>query len=89
MEGNVALEGDGKNLPTGKAKHLGFIFIDNGELAVDAVCVKVMGIDPVKIKHLMLAYQKGLGVMDLEENEVRGQEIEDVTTPFELLSTFK
>lgn len=89
VDGIVALEGDGPNLPPGKSKPLGLLVAGCDGLAVDSVCAKIMGIDPVKVKHLRLAYQKGLGVIDLEEIEVRGEEIEDVATPFELPSTFK
>ena len=89
VDGIVALEGDGPNLPPGKSKPLGLLIAGRDGLAVDAVCAKIMGLEPQKVKHLRLAHQKGLGIMDLQEIEVRGEEIEDVTTPFELPSTFK
>jgi len=89
VDGIVALEGDGPNLPPGKSKPLGLLIAGRDGLAVDAVCAKIMGLEPQKVKHLRLAHQKGLGIMDLQEIEVRGEEIEDVISPFELPSTFK
>jgi len=89
VDGIVALEGDGPNLPLGRSKPLGLIVAGSDGLAVDTVCAKIMGIDPKKVKHLRLAGEKGLGVMDLEEIEVKGESIESVATQFELPSTFR
>ncbi|MCW3978738.1 MAG: DUF362 domain-containing protein [Candidatus Bathyarchaeota archaeon] len=89
VDGIVALEGDGPNLPPGRSKPLGLIVAGSDGLAVDVVCAKIMGIDPNKVKHLRLAKEKGLGVMDPEEIEVKGESIERVATQFELPSTFR
>lgn len=88
VDGIVALEGDGPNLPPGKAKRLGLIVAGKDGLAVDAVCARIMGIEPLKVKHLRLASERGLGVSDLERIEVKGESIDDVATRFELPSTF-
>ncbi len=84
----VALEGDGPNMPPGKAKMLGLMVAGKDGLAVDAVCARIMGIEPLKVKHLRLASERGLGVSDLEQIEVKGESINDVATRFELPSTF-
>ncbi len=89
VDGIVALEGDGPNLPPGRSKPLGLIVAGSDGLAVDAVCAKIMGMDLKKVKHLRLASEKGLGVMDLGEIEVKGESIERVATKFELPSTFR
>ena len=89
VDGVVALEGDGPNLPPGKAKPLGLIIAGQDGLAVDAVCAAVMGLDPKKVKHLRLAYEKGLGNWDLNTIEIRGETLESVVTGFELPSTFR
>ncbi len=85
----VALEGDGPNLPPGKAKPLGLLIAGKDGLAVDAVCAKIMGLDPKEVKHLRLAHEQGLGILDLEEIEIKGENLEGVVTEFELPSTFK
>lgn len=89
VDGIVALEGDGPNIPLGKAKPLGLIIAGQDGLAVDAVCAAVMGLDPKKVKHLRLAYEKGLGNWDLSTIEIRGETLESVVTGFELPSTFR
>ena len=85
----VALEGDGPNLPPGKAKPLDLIIAGKDGLAVDAVCTTVMGIDPKKVKHLRLAHERGLGNWDLDKIEVRGEPLENVVSEFELPSKFR
>ena len=88
VDGIVALEGDGPNLPPGEAKPLGLLIAGKDGLAVDAVCAKIMGIAPYDVKHLRLAKKQGLGILDLEKIKVRGECLEDVITTFKLPSTF-
>lgn len=89
VDGIVALEGDGPNLPPGRSKPLGLLIAGEDGLAVDAVCVRIMGLDPGEVKHLRLAHQQGLGTWDPEEIEIRGVGIDDVSTAFERPSTFQ
>lgn len=84
----VALEGDGPNLPPGKAKPLNLIVAGADGLAVDVVCAKLIGVDPRQVHHLQLAEQQGLGCLDLKEIEICGARLDDVIVPFELPSTF-
>jgi uncharacterized protein (DUF362 family) len=85
----VALEGDGPNLPPGKAKPLGLIIAGEDGLAVDTVCSQIMGLDHSYVKHLVLAKERGLGVANLDEIKIVGETIEEVSSEFELPSTFK
>ncbi|MFC1803506.1 DUF362 domain-containing protein [Thermoproteota archaeon] len=89
VDGIVAMEGDGPNLPPGRAKPLGLVIAGRDGLAVDAVCAAVMGLDLKKVKHLRLAHEKGLGNWDMSNIEIRGEPLENVKTVFELPSTFK
>lgn len=86
----VALEGDGPNLPPGKAKALGLIIAGKDGLAVDAVCATLIGLIPAEVNHLHLAQQQGLGTLNLEEIEIRGENLSDiVVTDFQLPSTHR
>ncbi len=89
VDGIVALEGDGPNLPPGKAKPLGLVVAGKDGVAVDAVCARIMGLEPKEVKHLRLAQQQGLGTLDLEKIEVKGENLDEVVEDFELPSTFK
>ena len=85
----VALEGDGPNYPPGKPKPMGLVVAGSDGLAVDAVCCNIMGIDPMKVKHLRLAAEKGLGNIDLQNIDLMGIGLNDVVKEFELPSTFQ
>lgn len=84
----VALEGDGPNLPPGKAKPLGLIVSGRDGLAVDAVCASIIGVEPLEVAHLRLASEKGLGTIDLDRIEILGEPVEHLRMDFELPSTF-
>lgn len=51
-------------------------------VAVDAVGASVMGINPLDVKHLVLAQEKGLGTCDLNNIEIVGQKIDHVKLKF-------
>ena len=51
-------------------------------VAVDAVGTAVMGIDPFTVKYLRIAEEIGLGVSNLEEIKVLGENIEEVKKRF-------
>jgi len=51
-------------------------------VAVDAVGAVVMGFDPRKAKHLLLAARKGLGVCDLNKIRILGEPVEKVKKNF-------
>lgn len=78
----VALEGDGPNLPPGKAKPLGLILAGINPVSVDAVAASIMGIPPREVKHIVKAESRGLGTADLEKITVLGERIVDVRSPF-------
>ena len=57
-------------------------------VAVDAVCARLIGLDPLEVKHLRLAHDRGIGIADLGQIEVVGERLEDMATVFERPSTF-
>ena len=85
----VGLEGDGPNFPPGIPRPLGLVLAGKNGLSVDAVSAKLIGFDPMEIKHLRLANQKGLGVIDIDKIEIVGTPLEEVAVEFERPSTFK
>ena len=84
----VCIEGDGPNFPPGKPRPLGLVLAGEDGVAVDAVCARLIGLDPLEVKHLRLAHDRGLGIADLGQIEVLGECLEDVATIFERPSTF-
>lgn len=67
---------------TGDAAKMDLVVAGADPLAVDAVCVDVMGHDPKSIPHLALAQRHRLG--ELEGIEIKGQKIEDVRRKFRM-----
>ena len=84
----VCIEGDGPNFPPGKPRPLGLVLAGEDGVAVDAVCARLVGLDPLEVKHLRLAHDRGIGIADLGQIEVVGERLEDVATIFERPSTF-
>lgn len=78
----VALEGfvPGPRL-VGNPVRLNTVLAGFDPLAVDAVGCRIMGLDPLKIRHLRLAHERRLGRLLPEEIEVVGNPIESVLRP--------
>jgi hypothetical protein len=51
-------------------------------VAIDAVAAKMMGFDPLSIKFIRLAHERGLGCGDVREMELVGDDITDVNFHF-------
>lgn len=77
----------GGNQFTQHAKKLGLIIMADNPLAHDAVCARILHLNPAKIDHLRLAHERGYGPLALEEIEVKGditlQEIQKKTEAWE------
>lgn len=59
------------------------------QVAIDAVAAKLMGFDPLSLKFLRLAHERGLGCADLKEIEIVGEDISNVNFHFhEKMETF-
>jgi len=80
IDGTTGMEGEGPF--KGTPLELGLIIAGNNVVSTDACAAAVMGINPSSIDHLRLASEKGLGTINLDEIEVRGESIEAVKRPF-------
>jgi hypothetical protein len=52
------------------------------QTAIDAVAAKMMGFDPLSIKYLSLAHQRGLGCADPRDIKVVGEDVSSVNWKF-------
>jgi len=83
LDGTVGMEGMG---PThGTPVNLGVIISSFDTVAADSVAAAVMGINPLEIDYIKLAFEQGLGCADLSRIEVVGLAIEEVKRPFKRL----
>ena len=51
---------------------MGMIIMGNSQVAFDAVCCNIIGLDPNTVDHIRLAKQHGFGTTDLADIEVTG-----------------
>mgnify|MGYP001089166319 CR=1 FL=1 len=77
VDGLIGLEGIGPGSP-GKPINLGLLIGGQDSVAVDAVCAKIMRLEPANVQHIRLAAEAGLGTIDFDEIEVIGRSLEDI-----------
>ncbi len=63
--------GEGRML-TPLPYELGLVGFGNNQVAFDAVCCHIVGVDPKTVEHIRLAHERGLGPIDLEHIDVIG-----------------
>ncbi|MFH1681515.1 MAG: DUF362 domain-containing protein [Candidatus Eisenbacteria bacterium] len=76
MDGTVV--GDGPGPRCMEIKEGGYILASADQVAIDAIAAKMMGFDPMELRFIRLAHEKGLGVGDPREIEIVGENIEAV-----------
>ncbi len=74
MDGTVAGSGPGPRTMT--PVETGLILASGDQVAIDAVAAKVMGFEPMDIGYIRLAHEAGLGVGDVREIEIVGEDID-------------
>ncbi|UCE18342.1 MAG: DUF362 domain-containing protein [Gemmatimonadota bacterium] len=80
VDGVVGMEGFGPTI--GSPVEMNLILAGEDVVAVDTVGSYVMGFQPQEVKHLELAGEQGLGIHDLNEIEILGEELESVVRAF-------
>jgi len=86
MDGTIAGDGPG---PRCMVPHVENYILASGDMvAIDAVAAKMMGFDPLSIKFIRLAHERGLGCGDVREIEIAGDDISNVNFHFHVGDTF-
>jgi len=70
MDGTFAGDGPGPRCMTPHVKNV--ILASSDQVAIDAVAAKLMGFDPMDIKFIRLAHERGLGCGDTRDIEIVG-----------------
>ncbi len=73
MDGTTAGNGPGPRLMQPVVKNI--LLASADQVAIDAVAAKLMGFDPLGIKYIRLAHERGLGVGDVREIELAGDDV--------------
>jgi len=82
MDGTTAGDGQGPRTHTPVVKNV--ILASADQVAIDAVSAKMMGFDPLSIDYIRLAHERGLGVGDVREIEVVGDDVSGEDWGFEV-----
>jgi hypothetical protein len=59
-----------------------YLLAGSDQVAIDAVAAKMMGFDPMAIKYIRLAHERGLGIGDPRQIEVVGEDVSHVDFGF-------
>ncbi len=68
---DAIIAGEGRML-TPVPYDLKLVIMGNNQVAFDAVCCHIIGIDPLSVDHIRLAYERGFGPVELEKIDVVG-----------------
>lgn len=79
MDAIVGMEGNGPN--AGAPRKVGLIIAGRDGVALDAIASKVIGYEPMAIPTIKYAWERGLGVGELNKIKVLGARLSDVTVP--------
>lgn len=80
VDGIIGMEGFGPIW--GRPVNLNLIISGFNPVTVDAVCCRIMGINPYAIEVLWKAYKAGMGEIDVDRVEILGERIDDVKRRF-------
>ncbi len=80
MDGTFAGDGPGPRAMRWHVKDR--VLASADQVAIDAVAAKMMGFDPMSIKFIRLAHERGLGCGDIDKIDVVGEDISQVNWRF-------
>lgn len=76
MDGSVC--GNGAGPRTMKPFIGNMILASEDQVAIDALAAKIMGFNPMKIKYIKTAHDKGLGIGDIDQIDIVGLDKKDI-----------
>jgi hypothetical protein len=82
MDGTTAGSGPGPRTMIPHVKN--YILASSDQVAIDAVAAKMMGFDPMKLPYINIAHEHGLGVGDVRDISVVGDDVSNENFKFEV-----
>ena len=80
MDGTICGDGPGPRAMVPFEKD--YILASADQVAIDAVAAKMMGFDPMELKYIRLAHERGLGCGVVDDIEIVGEDISEVNFHF-------
>ncbi|MGB7054972.1 MAG: DUF362 domain-containing protein [bacterium] len=85
-DGTIAGNGAGPRLMQPEIKN--YILASGDSVAIDAIVAKMMGFDPMKLRFLALAQERGLGRANPRDIRIVGSDISGINFHFQMKDTF-
>ena len=82
MDGTTAGNGEGPRLMIPVVKNI--LLASEDQVAIDAVAAKLMGFDPLSIKYIRLAHDQGLGMGDIRQINLVGDDVSSESWDFKI-----
>jgi uncharacterized protein (DUF362 family) len=51
---------------------MGMVIMGDNQVAFDAVCCQIIGLDPLAVPHIRMAHERGFGPVDLDQIQIIG-----------------
>ncbi len=80
MDGTVCGDGAGPRTMIPRTHNL--ILASSDSVAIDAISARLMGFDPMSIPFLRMAHERGLGVADVRDIEIAGEDVSGINFGF-------
>jgi hypothetical protein len=80
MDGTICGQGPGPRTMFPVVK--GYMLASGDSVAIDAVAAKLMGFNPLSIPYIRMAHEDKLGVGDVRDIEIVGEDVRDVNFHF-------
>lgn len=80
MDGTICGDGPGPRAMEPYEKD--YILASADQVAIDAVAAKMMGFDPMELKYIRMAHERGLGCGVVDDIEIAGEDISNVDFHF-------
>lgn len=55
---------------------MGLVIMGNNQVAFDAVCCHIIGLDPLTVPHIRMAHERGFGPVGLDQIDILGLDLE-------------
>ncbi len=68
---DAIIAGEGRML-TPIPRNMNLVVVGNNQVAVDAVCCRIIGLDPLLVEHIRLAYESGFGPVEASRIRLEG-----------------
>jgi uncharacterized protein (DUF362 family) len=85
-DGTIAGNGAGPRNMEPEIKN--YLLASGDSVAIDAIAAKMMGFDPLNLKFLNLAHERGLGNAHPQDIEILGEDINNIDFHFQVKDTF-